>query len=299
MSPQHWKRKIEDKRVKELAESMEEVGNIAPIIVRKVQGNGTYELLAGERRYKALKRLKAQNIECRIVSCGDEQAELLSLQENLMTESPNPKEWKLGVRRMHDIFRKRFEQEQDEQERREKQILKKDPKAILGRPTQNSGAGRPKEPTRKATEKVAEKLNSSVTTINRILRQGKLIETAKLALENKRITEEQATSLAGLPDKKQRAELYKMMHEDVKQTQIRHMTSKLKKGDRTKVDKAAIVLFKQILDDAERLYTRIDSLRDGLSGNTIDSIIPIGRDPLVLLINKADVFLDELETAEG
>ena len=148
MSKQHWKRKIKDSRVKELASSMEEVGNISPIIVRKGR-NGKYELLAGERRYRAIKKLKLTSIECRIVQCDDEKAELLSLQENLMIDSPDSKEWKAGVRQMHAILTTRYEQKEAKKPKTKKPKKKKKG-PIPSHVTGNSTKGRPKLPSNQA-----------------------------------------------------------------------------------------------------------------------------------------------------
>ena len=54
-----------DDEINELAKSIEENGLINPILVKRIAG-GRYEVIAGHRRFEAVKRLRMQEIECNI-----------------------------------------------------------------------------------------------------------------------------------------------------------------------------------------------------------------------------------------
>lgn len=54
-----------DDEINELAKSIEENGLINPILVKRIAG-GKYEVIAGHRRFEAVKRLRMQEIECNI-----------------------------------------------------------------------------------------------------------------------------------------------------------------------------------------------------------------------------------------
>ena len=59
-------REEKDETIKELADSIRINGLLSPITVRELS-NGKYEILAGHRRYEALKRLNEPVVECNII----------------------------------------------------------------------------------------------------------------------------------------------------------------------------------------------------------------------------------------
>lgn len=65
-----------------LADSIQELGLLQPIIVRS-SGNNQYEIVAGERRYRAYQLLEKQYIDCIIIDIDDEKNSLLALAENI------------------------------------------------------------------------------------------------------------------------------------------------------------------------------------------------------------------------
>lgn len=72
---------FEESAIDELAKSINEVGLISPISVRLVDEH--YEIVAGERRFRAYQKLGKTQIECLILNINDEQIILIALAENL------------------------------------------------------------------------------------------------------------------------------------------------------------------------------------------------------------------------
>ena len=91
----------EDK-IAELAASIEENGIIQPIIVRK-KGRG-YEIVAGERRWRAAIKAELKEIPCIVRELSDEQNMLLAIIENMQREDLNPLEEAQGLDRMISTY---------------------------------------------------------------------------------------------------------------------------------------------------------------------------------------------------
>ena len=83
-------RKYFDKdKMSELKESIKNSGLLQPITVRKISG-GKYEIIAGERRYRACRELGMENIPAIEISAGDARGYELSVLENIQREDLNP-----------------------------------------------------------------------------------------------------------------------------------------------------------------------------------------------------------------
>jgi len=74
--------------LEELVASIEEKGLLEPIVVRPVE-NG-FEVVAGNRRLEACRRLKMRKVPCHIVELDDREAFEVSLVENVQHETMNP-----------------------------------------------------------------------------------------------------------------------------------------------------------------------------------------------------------------
>lgn len=70
--------------LRELAASIEENGLLQPVVVRRV--NEGYELIAGERRYRAVKLLERETIPALIIEKSDDESADLALIENMQRE---------------------------------------------------------------------------------------------------------------------------------------------------------------------------------------------------------------------
>lgn len=75
--------------IKELAESIEKNGLLQPIVVRPMDG-GKYQIIAGERRYRAFKKLDRTMIPAIVRDYEDEEVDKLQLVENVQREDLNP-----------------------------------------------------------------------------------------------------------------------------------------------------------------------------------------------------------------
>ena len=71
-----------DSELEDLAGSIRQMGQIEPIIVRRIGDEG-YELISGYRRFMALEKIGAVEVEAKIVECSDLEAMALSIEENL------------------------------------------------------------------------------------------------------------------------------------------------------------------------------------------------------------------------
>ena len=94
---------FDDKALEDLTSSIREVGIIQPITVRYT-GNGKYELIAGERRLRAAKKLQLQFIPCIVTNVNDEDSALMTLTENLQRKDLNCFEEAEGIRQLIDLF---------------------------------------------------------------------------------------------------------------------------------------------------------------------------------------------------
>ncbi|WP_288557343.1 nucleoid occlusion protein [uncultured Lactobacillus sp.] len=83
------RREFSDDSMKELAETLDKDGLLQPIVVRE-DGEDHYEIIAGERRYRAAKSLGWETIPAIVKNMDDDQAASLALIENLQREDLNP-----------------------------------------------------------------------------------------------------------------------------------------------------------------------------------------------------------------
>lgn len=81
----------------ELAESIERHGIIQPLTVRKQQ-SGRYQIIAGERRWRAARQAGLSEVPCIVIEADDRLATELALIENLQREDLNPIEEAEGFR---------------------------------------------------------------------------------------------------------------------------------------------------------------------------------------------------------
>ena len=93
-SPYQPRREFRQEQIMELAHSIRAEGLLQPIVVRKK--DKMFELIAGERRWRAFQFLKIRKIPARIIKASDASSAALSLIENLQREGLNPIEEALG-----------------------------------------------------------------------------------------------------------------------------------------------------------------------------------------------------------
>jgi ParB family chromosome partitioning protein len=87
----------------ELAESIREQGVVQPILVRPIDG-GRYEIVAGERRWRAAQQAGLREVPALVRSIPDRSALALALIENIQREDLNPLEEAHGLARLVEEF---------------------------------------------------------------------------------------------------------------------------------------------------------------------------------------------------
>ena len=89
--------RFDDEALQELADSIAEHGLLQPITVRAL-GGGYYQIIAGERRWRAARLAGLQEVPVRILDVDDQKAQELALVENLQREDLSPMEEARGYR---------------------------------------------------------------------------------------------------------------------------------------------------------------------------------------------------------
>ena len=83
------RRYFDEKAMQELTASVRQHGILQPLLVRAVEGDH-YELVAGERRYRAAKAAKMENIPVVVKKMSDDDATEIAILENLQRQDLNP-----------------------------------------------------------------------------------------------------------------------------------------------------------------------------------------------------------------
>ena len=96
--------RMDEASLAELAESIRARGVIQPIVVRPV-GEGRYEILAGERRWRAARMAGQEEVPALIREVPDEVALGIGLIENIQREDLNPIEEGNGLKRLIEEFK--------------------------------------------------------------------------------------------------------------------------------------------------------------------------------------------------
>lgn len=91
-----------EESIEELALSIKEHGIIQPIVVRKHKKG--YEIVAGERRWRAAMKAELGVVPCLVRELNDEQNMLIAIIENMQREDLNPIEEAEGLKQMTDAF---------------------------------------------------------------------------------------------------------------------------------------------------------------------------------------------------
>ena len=95
------------REIEELAESIKENGLMHNLVVRKLK-NGTYEILSGERRYRACKLNGLDKVPCLVKeNLSDVDAELLLIQANSEQRELTPTEKMEGIKRLEAIYKQK------------------------------------------------------------------------------------------------------------------------------------------------------------------------------------------------
>ncbi len=94
VNPFQPRRKIEEERIEELAQSIKTSGLIQPVVVRR--SGSSYQLVVGERRYLACRKLGWKTISAAVKTLSDSDMATIALIENLQRENLNYIEEAIG-----------------------------------------------------------------------------------------------------------------------------------------------------------------------------------------------------------
>ena len=94
---------FDDAALQELAESLRRYGVIQPVTARKLD-NGFYQIIAGERRWRAARLAGLEEIPVRVIEADDRRTAELALVENLQREDLNPIEEARGYQALIDEY---------------------------------------------------------------------------------------------------------------------------------------------------------------------------------------------------
>lgn len=95
---------IDDGAIADLSESIRSQGVIQPLIVRSL-ANGQYEIIAGERRWRAAKKAGLEVVPVVLKEADDQSVMAMALIENIQREDLNAIDEALGIRRLTDEFK--------------------------------------------------------------------------------------------------------------------------------------------------------------------------------------------------
>ena len=101
-NPYQPRQTMNEDSLEELALSIKQHGLLQPIVVRKVEKG--YEIIAGERRYRAAKKAGLQKIPALVKEVSDEELLEYALIENLQREDLNPIEAAYAIRKLMESF---------------------------------------------------------------------------------------------------------------------------------------------------------------------------------------------------
>ncbi len=102
-NPNQPRRDFDEEELQALSESIALHGIIQPLTVRET-GNGYYQIIAGERRWRAARMANLEEVPVVVVEADDKKAMELALIENLQRQDLNPVEEALGYQTLMDEY---------------------------------------------------------------------------------------------------------------------------------------------------------------------------------------------------
>lgn len=107
-NPEQPRKDFDQEELENLAQSIRENGVLQPLAVRKI-ASGNYQIIAGERRWRAARLAGVKEIPVLIVEADDKKALQLAMIENLQRQDLNPMEEALGYRDLIENHKMRQE----------------------------------------------------------------------------------------------------------------------------------------------------------------------------------------------
>ena len=100
---------FDEEKIDELSQSIKQKGLILPILVKKIDENN-YQIIAGERRWRASQKAGLHDVPVIIKNLDDKEILEIALIENMQREDLNPIEEAEGIARLQDEFKYRQEE---------------------------------------------------------------------------------------------------------------------------------------------------------------------------------------------
>jgi ParB family chromosome partitioning protein len=104
-NPKNPRKHFSEAELDDLANSIRERGIIQPIVVRQARGAETFEIIAGERRWRAAQRAALHDVPVVVVEANDSEALQLAIIENVQRTDLNPIEEAAGYQALADQFK--------------------------------------------------------------------------------------------------------------------------------------------------------------------------------------------------
>ena len=101
-NPHNPRRRFADEELADLSRSIREHGVVQPVVVRRAGAGGRYEIIAGERRWRAAQLAGMTEIPAIIRDVGDREALELAIVENIQRADLNPVEEAAGFQQLID-----------------------------------------------------------------------------------------------------------------------------------------------------------------------------------------------------
>ena len=103
-NPDQPRQDFDEEELSQLAASIAEHGIIQPLTVRSLGSSGYYQIIAGERRWRAARIAGLSEVPAVIIDADDKKTMVLALIENLQRQDLNPVEEALGYQRLMEDF---------------------------------------------------------------------------------------------------------------------------------------------------------------------------------------------------
>ena len=248
---QQPRRYFDPEKMEQLSQSVKQHGILEPLVVRPL-ADGEYELVAGERRYRAAQAVGLSEVPVTIRELSDNEALELSLVENLQREDLNPVEETEGI--LHLIALK----------------LDKSPAevtALLYRMTNEVKGNINRNVTVSWEEEAVKKIFASIGTmkwesfVRNRLSLLKLSEELLLALQKGQIAYTKAQVIARLKEKKQRQRLLEQaIRDNLSLTEIRERVKNLQPVPEPQSPKKMFKSISSRLNKSKNLWTNPEKL---------------------------------------
>lgn len=102
-NPEQPRTIFSEEKLEELSQSIRENGLVQPILVRR-KGDGRYQLVAGERRWRAAQRIGMQRVSAVVRDVEDEKLLEIALIENIQRQELNPIEEAIAYQRLMEVL---------------------------------------------------------------------------------------------------------------------------------------------------------------------------------------------------